>query len=229
MYLDKHYHHPYWGGLRMKPYKLIGNAMAAFLDFSAGVFIVYIGTLAFGYQTGILSFFLGGILGMAPDFDVFYMFWQKNEVYGDHHQFITHRPLFGIILFSTIGFLFGGTFWAIVAPLCVIWHYIHDTEGFGGGGIAWFWPFSNLYYSPFRVVHPEQSVMAEEQYRHEEWVETTWLMPSKTSITEIAIGSIMIGIVSSSIFDWKTGLFVVVWIWLCVIFMWWLFPHIKTR
>jgi hypothetical protein len=221
-------YHPYWGGLRVKPYILAGNAMAAFLDFSAGVFIVYLGTLVLDYQAGIPSYVLGGILGMAPDFDVFYMFFKKKAVYGDHHQFVTHRPLFGIVLSSTLGFLLGGTFWAMVAPLCVVWHYLHDTEGFGGGGIAWFWPFSKFYYSPLRIVPPEKSLMAENQDEHEEWLETTWLVPSKTAVIEITIGSVMLGVVSANIFDWKAGLFMVATIWLFTVLLWLLFPYHKA-
>ena len=157
------------------------------------------------------------------------MFFKKKAVYGDHHQFITHRPVFGIVLSSALGFLFGGTFWAMIAPLCIVWHYLHDTEGFGGGGIAWLWPFSKFYYSPFRVVLPEKSLMAENQGKLEEWLETTWLAPSKTSVVEIAIGSVMLGVVSVNIFDWRVGLFVVVVIWLCTIFLWSAIPYLKIR
>ena len=153
------------------------------------------------------------------------MFFKEKAIYGDHHQFITHRPLFGIALSSMLGFFLGGLFWAIVATLCIAWHYLHDTEGFGGGGIAWFWPFSQLYYSPFRIVSQKESLMAQ----HEEWLETTWLVPSKTSVVEIAIGSVFLGIVSTNIFDWKVGLFMLVIIWLCTVLLWLAFPYLKSR
>ena len=213
----------------MRLYSLIGNALAAFLDFSAGVFVICLVALALGYRADPAAYIIGGILGMAPDFDVFYMFFKKKRVYGDHHQFITHRPVFGIALSSLFGLLLGGDFWVIAAPSCLFWHYLHDTEGFGGGGVAWFWPLSKQYYSPFRIASPEKSLMGQNQDRHDNWLEATWLVPSKKSVTEIAIGSALLGIVAINIFDWKAGLLTVDAVWMCVFSLWMIFLCSKAH
>lgn len=204
----------------MKPYKLVGNALCGFLDFSAGIFIVFLGTIFLNYQAGIPSYILGGILGLAPDFDVIYILIKNGKMDGDHHQLITHRPIFGITLFSTLGFLLGGTFWAVMSFFCITWHYLHDTEGiFGGEGIAWLWPFSKLYYSPWRAVLPEESLMTK-YADHEKWLDETWLKPSKISLSEIIVGLILLQIVAEKVFNWKVGMFFILVIWLCLVLLW---------
>ncbi|MEK7133418.1 MAG: metal-dependent hydrolase [Patescibacteria group bacterium] len=204
----------------MKFYKIIAGALAGFLDFSAGAFIVYLGSIFSDYQIGIPSYILGGILGILPDFDILYIMFSKKTTF-DHHQFITHKPVPMSLLFLMLGYFLGGVFWAIIASLCLLWHYLHDTEYIlGGGGIAWLWPLSKLYYSPWRIVSPEKSLMAEHK-NHEKWLEEIWCKPSKTSVIEIFLGLILLLIIAQKgLNNWRIGAFFIIVIWLFLLFLW---------
>lgn len=209
--------------------KLLANAFAAFFDFSIGTFTVYGAAQIFHYDASLLHYFIGGILAVAPDFDVLYMFARKGRVYGDHHQFITHRPLVTMTLATAMGILLNNMFWTITAPLCLFWHYVHDTEGFGGGGIAWLWPFSKLYYSPRRTVSPKTSLMASEKDKFDSWLENRWMTPNATSIVEISAGSIMLGSVLINAVNWQLGCFAMLFIWATLTSMWQAHAYLKNR
>jgi hypothetical protein len=201
-------------------YWLICNALIAFLDFSAGVFIVYCIGYWFNLNPTGLSFMIGGILAISPDFDVLYMYMKKGGVYGDHHQFLTHRPIIGLAIADGLGWLFGGFFWAVISRACLLFHYLHDTEGFGtGGGIAWFWPLSKKYWSPWRAVTPEKSLMAQNQ-NHQEWLENNWLAPNPLAIAEILTGCIFLMITAAGIGNWRAGMFFVIIVWLGAFLLW---------
>lgn len=200
--------------------KLLGTDFAVLLDFSVGVFIVYVSGRIFMHEVILFQYFIGGFLGLAPDFDVIYMYARYGKFVDGHHQYLAHRPLIGIGFAALIGWLLGGPFWALVASCCLLWHYIHDTEGFSGSGIAWFWPFSKRYYSPFRIVNPEDSLSGQNRDKHNDWLDTTFLFPSHQAIIEIAISSIFLGIVGGAVLTWWIGILLFVLIWLSAVCVW---------
>lgn len=153
--------------------KLYGNALAGYLDFCAGAFIVFIMGYLFDYKPSVFHYLAGSMFAVIPDIDLAYMLARKGFIYGNHHQFITHRPFFMLPLVFFTVLAASNKFLATVAVLCVVWHYVHDTEGFGGGGISWFWPFSNKYYSPFGARGPGQFALTALANPHNSFIENT--------------------------------------------------------
>ncbi len=217
--------------------KLCGNAMAAFMDFGVGTFITALLGLAFGLELPAWAYLVGGVLGFLPDFDVIWSILYRGHPQGDHHQTLMHRPIVILPITAIAGWLLGGAFWSATATACVFWHYLHDTPEFGGGGVAWFWPFSKKYWS-FRNewISPERSVMANSETDHKSWIEETWLKPSAISCREIEVGAISIGI-ASTISEWgNRGWWSLVYgvtawglIWLLVLTIWMLWRDQQTK
>lgn len=149
-----------------------GILFAMLLDISVGAAGVHFLAYIFKYDLSWWHYFIGMGIALAPDIDCVWQVassWlsrtiakRKNKRIGwhllllqklcsektedDHHQYLPHRPIFGLPLSALFGFVGGGSFWALTATLLVFWHYIHDTKGFCGRGIAWIWPFSKYYY-----------------------------------------------------------------------------------
>ena len=214
----------------MKILYLFRNALVAFLDFSAGIFIVSAGSLIAGRESSIVYYIIGGALALAPDFDVFYMYLKRGEIYGDHHQYFTHRPIVGLPLAALIGFAVGGLFWCAVAIICVFWHYVHDTEGpTGGGGIAWFWPFSEKYRSPWKTSDPKQSLSGQAIGRQDELLESEWLAPSARSVSELVAGTILFSVAAANLFNWFIGIVCAAIIWLGITSVWGAYALFKAR
>lgn len=175
--------------LKEKIHLAFGEFLAGFLDISAGILIVHILGIFFNkISIGAADYFLGAILAVLPDIDLVYLFLKKGKVEGNHHEIIAHRPLIMIPLMAGAEALLGSAFWSVAAALCLLWHYLHDTEGFGGGGVAWLWPLSKKYYSPLRSCEPHESLAGALGSFHA-WIKDTWLRPNKQSAIELALGS----------------------------------------
>lgn len=123
---------------------------AMLLDISAGAFTVLVAGMAVGYEVSIIECGIGSLFALSPDIDCAWQFLRGRHARNDHHQYITHRPIFGVsvalLLGGAYGVATGMWLWCAVAPLLVLWHYLHDTEGFLGRGIAWLWPISPWHY-----------------------------------------------------------------------------------
>jgi len=209
----------------------LGNGFCAFLDFGAGTFIVFLTSVFLGHDVSIFSYFAGGVLGLVPDLDVLFMFVRKGKMYDDHHQWLTHRPIV-MLPFSLIpGMIAGDLFWFITAGACIFWHFLHDTEGvFGGAGIAWFWPFSKKYISPFKAaIDPEESESWQYRLTQTEIMEVIWLRPSKTSLGELSAGSLLFSIVTGNIFGPIFGSTIFILIWITIVSTWLVYTHLKAR
>jgi len=202
----------------MKTIRLLGYGMAMIFDVSVGMLITLLASEAFGANLSIQNCLIGGMLSIAPDVDILYMFIRKGKVYTDHHQFITHRPVFGITIAVLIGWVGGGINWSITATACVFWHYLHDTYGFGGGGIAWLWPFSKYYLSARgKMIKPKDSAM---NCDPEVWLHSRVLSPNKQPCIEFSLSAILLGIVGSMIFGQTIGIVIVFAIIGFVLGMW---------
>ena len=182
--------------------RLCGSAYVAFFDFSVGAFAVFVLSRLFKVDPSVGKYLLGGILGLVPDFDVLYMYVRRGRVYDNHHELLTHRPLIMVpLLFLLAGFL-GGLFWASVAATCLLLHYIHDSQGWGGG-LGWLWPFSSRYYSFKGSIEKEKSRIERNKGKHNEWLAATWLTPTPQSVTEVCIGALLLGISLDDLFSWR--------------------------
>lgn len=179
------------------------TALAALMDFAVGALIAFTIERATGMPGGLLDYFVGGVLGLLPDIDIFYLYavwWFKKSIRSfNHHQFITHRPIVMIPTATIIGFLVGGFPWAQIAGLCVFWHLLHDSKGFLGGGIAWFWPFSHDYISvwpPFRHENSKKnSSMSDDDNKHRSWLIQTYLQPNRPFAIELSIAFAALAII----------------------------------
>lgn len=163
---------------------LIGNALAAFMDFGIGTAIATGVTTWCGIHLPWYLVFIGGVLALVPDFDLVPSVIHGVSPSFDHRQTCFHRPLLILPLIITTAYLFGGSMWALIAGLCVFTHYVHDTNFVGTNyGIAWLWPFSHRYWSIFGSFTPKRTVGS-----HHEWLQKNWLRPSLLSVREIGIG-----------------------------------------
>lgn len=202
---------------------LYGMLLAGFLDFAIGLSIVHGVSYLTGDTVSVTDYIIGGLLTLSPDIDLLYMALRERRLYGDHHQNITHRPILIIPLASLAGFVIGGPFWGVAATLCVLWHFIHDTEwigGPGGSGIAWFWPFSKKYISPKRAVDPERAPGAEWKDRADQWMNISWLRPSMLSVSELMIGTVLCCNVAQNILGWGATLSLTSLAWALTLSVW---------
>ncbi len=168
--------------------------LAGYLDMCVGLFL----TLGVAYVLKMpvsAGYYIGGMtLAVLPDFDLLFLYFIKGQTTGNHHELLSHRPLFTLPLATAIAYKLGGSFWGLLAGCAVLWHFIHDTEGFGGGGIGWIWPFSKKYYSLSGGKEPMSSRAAAVLDFHK-WLGDYWFRPSKQSLIETALGSVLLFIV----------------------------------
>jgi hypothetical protein len=197
---------------------LSANVLAGFLDFTIGALIVVIIESMFGASIVPWHLIAGSALAVLPDFDLIVPIL-LDTVRGDHHQTLFHRPMVMLPTSIMIGWFIGGGVWASIAGLCVFWHFLHDTRGLGGGGIAWFWPFSEQYWS-LRGTQNPRSVKVD----YHEWIYNNWLRPSILSVREVALGSILLAIaawIMNRSLVLSILLFVFVWSSVCVLWIIW--------
>lgn len=211
----------------MKTIRLLGYGMAMMFDVAVGMFIILLANKIIGINLSIKNCLIGGIFGIVPDVDILYMFIRKGEAYTDHHQFISHRPIVGITLAALIGWVMGGANWSITATACVCWHYLHDTYGFGGGGIAWLWPISKYYLSARgKMIKPEDSEM---NCDPEVWLHARVLSPNKQACVEFSLSAILLGVVGDVIFGPTIGIIIVFAIIGFVLGIWYARACLATR
>jgi hypothetical protein len=159
---------------------LFGSALAGSMDLAVGVLIATIISSAMSVPVVWWHLLVGAVLAILPDFDIIFQIVTFGHVNSAHHRSPLHRPVLLLPLITIVGWLAGGEWLAYTAFICVLWHYVHDTKGFGGGGIAWAWPFSKKYWS---------LTGSHELYHmnHAQWIENYWLKPTKLSIREVMV------------------------------------------
>ena len=190
-----------------KFFVVIATAYAAFLDFAMGSFIASVAGLIahLPVESLIPAAFIGGLLALIPDLDclALYFYWGRGGA-PSHHLWISHRPLIVIPLMTAAGFWLGGSFWAWTAGLCVFWHYLHDTQGLGDGGIAWLWPFSRKFialWPPFQLTDPllDETITRPDKEAHNRWLFETYLEDSGRGHGEFFFGYMLLSITASLI------------------------------
>ena len=170
---------------------LAGNALAAFMDFGIGTAIATFVAQTYGVPLPWYLVFLGGILSLVPDFDLVLSVLLGVSPAFDHHQTPFHRPLLVLPIVAVLAYLLGGEMWFLITFICVFGHYLHDTNFISTEyGIAWFWPFSQKYWSVFGSFTPDPFVSGS----HYVWLRKNWLRPSCMSLREISIGLVGVSI-----------------------------------
>lgn len=162
---------------------LLGNALAGFLDLGVGALIAAAVLSSLGIQPVLWHLAAAGVLAVLPDFDILLPIISGREPVGNHRMTFMHRPLIVIPVVSLAAYLLGGQAWGIVALLCVLWHYLHDTPPLSQGGIAWLWPYDSRYWSPWGPTEPKLGSMA-----HNEWLKKYWLQLSPLLCIEVGAG-----------------------------------------
>lgn len=162
---------------------LVANAMAAFMDFGVGCLIAELSFLSFNVTIPWQYIFIGGLLALIPDLDLVPSVLSGKSASFDHRQTLFHRPFVVLPLTVCVALLLGGVVWALVTLLCVLWHYLHDTNFVDTSyGIAWLWPFSNKYWSVWG------SYISQSSMGHHQWLEHFWLRPTFLSARELSVG-----------------------------------------
>jgi hypothetical protein len=181
------------------PRKILANGMAAYLDFSIGCLIIVL--LGFTFNTELLwwQILLGGLLALTPDIDVVPTLIRGRTPSFDHRQTIFHRPMLVLATVTILGYLLGGTFWAIACFVLVLYHFLHDVDWFGNQyGIAWLWPYSSQFWGPYGSFSPPT-------ISHETWLKDNWLQPSRLSISELGLAllcMIILGTLMGLLTNW---------------------------
>lgn len=162
-----------------------GYFFAGCMDFAAGVLIVSILSALFYIEVPLWAYVLGAFLAVLPDMDLMKDLAKVSVKGWDHHRTFMHKPALVIpataIVGVIVGLLAGNIFfWVSVFVLCVFWHYVHDTKGMGGYGIAWLWPLSVNYWSLRGSERPEDAFTASETWFLD------WIHPTPLSVRELS-------------------------------------------
>lgn len=159
----------------------LANILAAYLDFTIGCLGVVLLAQGYGYELMWWQILLGGVLALLPDIDITPILLLGQNPQFDHRQTIFHRPLVMIPVVSLTCYAFGGSFWALTAVACLLWHFLHDVDWFGRRyGVAWFWPFSKHFWSIYGAFTPPSNLA------HQDWLASHWLRPTQLSVTELS-------------------------------------------
>lgn len=174
----------------MKIFWIIANALAAFLDFSAGAFVVFAISLAADHHVQYYHYLLGGVVALTPDIvDVLRVYLQnRGELRKDTHKMLLHRPLVILPLGFVSVWAVSGLFWGIALTLCLSWHYLHDIHN-----LNLLWPFTA---DKKGSVQSESDDSSEKSFskKHETWL-YKWLAPNKRPLIEIVGGMTLLTII----------------------------------
>jgi membrane-bound metal-dependent hydrolase YbcI (DUF457 family) len=108
-----------------------------------------------------LLLLLGALFGILPDIDVFFFFMkQKSFAVGTekntHRHYITHAPLFWIIISILIYIIAQNAVTehiAVILLLGTLSHFLMDSIEFG---VMWLWPYSRKRFSLISVNNKER-------------------------------------------------------------------------
>ena len=199
---------------------LSGSAMLGYLDLCVGSFIAMIVAKIVGVDVGLQHLLAGALLAVSPDIDIpLIILFRKKEII-DHHETITHNPLFMVPTMTCLTWYFWGPMWASIAVLCVLWHFIHDSEGVNEGSLAWFKPFTNLHWTPLKPLVLSEPKKNEFVGGYASLLHKYWLQPSTISVQEMVLGSLCL-LVSVSVTDsMLIGMVAFVLSWLGIAAVW---------
>lgn len=195
--------------------KVVAIGMAESLDVAVGALF------ALGLIYAIVrelppwyALLLGSVLTTLPDISVLvYMVLKKK---GDHRELpLLHRPLFMIPLCSCVAGITGGWPGAVLAAICLTWHFVHDSRRFGSiGDINWLWPFRRR-----ELPYMETG----------EWLERYWFKGTTVSVLEV---NVAVAIVFVLLAIYGYGLTAILFLFAtqaCAVYFWYFYkPAVAT-
>lgn len=154
--------------------------MAGFLDFCMGAYIaqtvLHINNIPWSWW----PILVGGFFALLPDVDIAFQIL-RGRVEGNHRASLMHMPLLVVPAAVAVAWMFGGSMWALIALLCLLWHYLHDTVE----GVKWCWPLSqNFFCFRGRVLFGGGN--------HQSLVQKVWLVPNDRTLIEWSLGCVVI-------------------------------------
>lgn len=128
--------------------KLFGMFLVCLGDLASGALIAHILVRMTEYHDLpiLLMDAIGAIIAVAPDLDIplYKLIISAKPERITEHRDLLHKPLFIIPIFAIL-YASVSPFWAYLATLCLLAHFIHDSTG-SGYGVKWFLPFSQNTY-----------------------------------------------------------------------------------
>jgi len=178
-----------------KIFYLIATGMAMFQDLAVGAFIAAAVASLSGITIEWWHLAVGAFLAVLPDFDFVVPIFRRlaggKPVEGNHHESVLHWPTFMLPVATALAWLAGGSFWAAAAFTCLLFHYIHDAYTLDPkDSLGWLFRLRPSYWSRLGIED-------ETNTEYGEWIEGWWLQPSKTSVLEIGIGSVAVGLIAT--------------------------------
>lgn len=202
---------------------LAGVAMAGFLDFAVGALLAAIVGKMMEIPMNVWFLIIGGFIGQSPDLVEMAKARLKGKqaLANGHHESWDHWPMFMMVLGTMLGLIVGGLYWGIVSFLCLLFHYTHDMEFWGSGGIPFFAPANFRYFAWWRGFDdPQTSAMFRPENELDPWIQRNWLRPSWMSVREISVGSIALFTAVSMVMSHEVGFLVFAFCWIGTILVW---------
>lgn len=202
---------------------LCGVVMAGFLDLAIGTLIATVVGSVMGMPMNVWNLIIGGFIALAPDIVemVKSHLKGKNPLANGHHESWDHWPVSMMFYGVALGLVFGGWYWGSVSFLCLLFHYTHDMEFWGSGGIPFFAPIDLRYFAWWRGFYdPQTSVMYKPETELDPWIQRNWLRPSWMSVREMTFGSLALALSSSMILGFKVGFFLFAFCWIGTVLVW---------
>lgn len=126
---------------------ICGFLLAGTVDIFLALIISSVVMKLYNFDSHIaITYFFGIMFATFPDIDALSHLLKKGNIYADHRDW-THYPIIIFPIFVLIAMF--SLPHAIIAALCLIFHYIHDSLDIKeneGIGIKWLAPFkTNVY------------------------------------------------------------------------------------
>jgi len=183
----------------------VGISMAILTDIAFGALVVHLFGKVFLLNITTYFYLIGMFLALLPDIDTPIM-WLYKHGHFSIHRLGTHYPLIIIpviclplIILSVIWPILG--YWALVAFICLLFHYIHDSIG-KEVGEKWLWPIDKKnYYKFFIKKNGKRRIVVALNEKEikvrsiEEWLKDS-LRPTPTSIIGVVIVIVVILIIA---------------------------------
>jgi hypothetical protein len=125
---------------------LVGLLLAGSFDIAFGVFFAHLSIKSchhFGHP--LFTYLFGVFFALLPDVDALAMKIFRGKIMADHRDW-PHWPI--LIIPAGAAIWYFSPFYAVLAGLCLLEHYVHDSLNIKENdmGIRWFAPFNQNYY-----------------------------------------------------------------------------------
>lgn len=196
--------------------KLFGLGLASMLDAGTGMIMTQVIGWLLHWHIAWYNYLVGIIFAMLPDVDMIFQYIQEfsggDESDSSHKALPTHYPpvmipTVSILTWIACALLSVSTNYALLAILCLLAHYFHDSwqSQENGPGVRWLAPFKKEYYQLFSkharggsiklflVVSPER-VERTFQETLEEWLNSIFFRFTWENAIGIAIFTVAVAV-----------------------------------